>query len=365
MKRFFVYIGTYTGGDSNSEGIYVYRFDPSDGNLTPVGTATRIDNPSFLEMSPDGRFLYAVSEVFEVNGTPGGTVLAYLVDKQTGALTYLNSQSTHGACPCPLNIDRPGRYVVIANYMGGNLAVLPICKDGSVGPATDVVQHEGCSNVNPERQEGPHAHSITASPDNRFAIAADLGKDMVIIYKLDLKNGKLLPTDKSQVKVTPGHGPRHLDFHPNGRYVFLLNELGNEITAYGYDARTGTLKLKNTACTLPAEFDAESIAADIHVHPNGKFLYASNRGHDSIVLCSIDEDTGAIEVLEHQSTLGEHPRHFCIDPTGAYLLVANQDTNDIATFAIDIKTGFLSPTGQLTNVPRPVCLRFMPELHCV
>jgi len=363
MKSFFVYVGTYTNGDDNSEGIYVYRFDPSDGSLTPAGTATGIDNPSFLEISPDGRFLYAVSEVFEVNGTPGGAVAAYSVDRQTGALTYLNSQSTHGACPCHLNIDRTGQYVMVANYMGGNLAVLPIRKDGSVGPASDVVQHEGCSNVNPERQEGPHAHSTNISPDNRFAITADLGKDMVIVYKMDIENGKLLPTDKGQVNVAPGYGPRHLDFHPNGRFAFLLNELGNTVVAYGYDAGTGALELINTVSTLPAEFDGESIAADIHVHPNGKFLYASNRGHDSIVICSIGEESGELEVLGHKSTMGEHPRNFCIDPTGTYLLVANRDTSDIATFTIDMKTGFLSPSGQVAEVPRPVCLRFMPGPH--
>jgi len=217
--------------------------------------------------------------------------------------------------------------------------------------------------VNPERQEGPHAHSINISPDNKFVITTDLGKDMVIIYKMDIENGKLLPTDKGQVNVVPGYGPRHLDFHPNGRFAFLLNELGNTIVAYGYDAGTGALELINTVSTLPAECDGESIAADIHVHPNGKFLYASNRGHDSIVICSIEKDSGELEVLGHESTMGEHPRNFCIDPTGTYLLAANRDTSDITTFTIDMKTGFLSPSGQVTEVPRPVCLRFMPGAH--
>lgn len=360
MKNMFVYIGTHTSGDSNSKGIYVYRFDLSTDSLSHVSTATEIDNPSFLKVSPDGHFLYAVSEVFEVNGTPGGVVAAYLVDQKTGVLTYLNSQSSHGACPCHLNIDQTGHFVMVANYMGGNLAILPIQKDGTLGPATDVVQHKGCSNVNPERQEGPHAHSITISPDNSFAIAADLGKDMVISYKMDIENGKLLPRENGQVKVAPGGGPRHMDFHPNSRYAFLVNELGNTIEAYRYNVETGALKLINAVSTLPAEFEGENIAADIHVHPNGKFLYASNRGHDSIIICSIDEDSGALEVLGYQSTMGKHPRNFSIDPTGTYLLVANRDTNDIVTFAIDRKTGLLSPNGQVIKVPRPVCISFMP-----
>jgi len=362
MKNLFIYVGTYSSGDSDSEGIYVYRFDLSTGKVSYVSTTIGIDNPSFLEVSPNGRFLYAVSEVFEVNGVPGGVVEAYSIDQQTGVLTYLNSQPTHGACPCHLNIDRTGQYVMVANYMGGNLAVLPIQKGGTLGPATDVVQHEGCSNVNSERQEGPHAHSITISPDNRFAIAADLGKDMVISYKIDIENGKLLPSENGQVNVAPGGGPRHMDFHPNGRFAVLLNELGNTIESYRYAPETGQLELISMVSTLPKEFDGENIAADIHVHPNGKFLYASNRGHDSIIVCSIDEDSGAMEVQGYQSTMGEHPRNFSIDPTGTYLLVANRDTNDIVTFTIDSKTGLLSPNGQVIKIPQPVCISFLQPI---
>jgi len=359
MERLFVYIGTYTQGNSQSEGIYVYQFDPSTGSLSPVSTVKGIENPSFLKVSPKGGFLYAVSEVFEAQGKPGGELRAYSIDRQNGALSHLNSQSTHGACPCHVNVDQAEQYAMVSNYMGGNIAILPLKKDGSLRPASDVVQHRGCSNVNPERQEGPHAHSVTMSPDNKFVIAADLGQDMLRTYKLDIEEGKLLSVEENRVLTTPGAGPRHMDFHPDGRYVFLVNELENSIISYKYHKETGALKMLSTVSTLPDEFQGESIAADIHVHPNGKFLYASNRGHDSLVIFSIDENTGELKVLGFQSTRGEHPRNFCIDPGGSFLLAANKDSNNIVTFEIDKATGFLWPKGQAVHVPQPVCLAFL------
>jgi len=214
MERSFVYLGTYTNGKSKSEGIYVCRFEQSTGSLSPASTLKGIENPSFLKISPTGRFLYAVSEVFKVERTPGGALTAYSIDQHTGALSYLNSQSTHGACPCHVNIDQSGQYVMVSNYMGGNIAILPVKKDGSLSPASDVVQHEGCSNVNQVRQEGPHAHSVTVSPDNKFAITADLGKDMLISYRLAIDEGKLLSGEHAQVNTAPGAGPRHMDYHP-------------------------------------------------------------------------------------------------------------------------------------------------------
>ena len=358
MKKIFVYIGTYTI-DSNSKGIYVYQFDLSTGSLTRVGLTSGIDNPSFLRITADGQFLYSVSEVAEVNGVQGGTVSGYAINKQTGALTYLNSRSTHGAYPCHLNIDQAGQYVMVSNYMGGNFAMLPIQKDGTLEPATDVVQHKGCSNVNPARQEGPHAHSVTVSPDNKFALAADLGKDVLISYKIDVENGKLLAHKNGQLEVAPGDGPRHMDFHPNGRFVFLLNELGNSINSYRYKAESGTIELIDSISSLPNDFNRENISADIHVHPNGKFLYASNRGHDSIIICSINEKIGTLEVVGFQSTMGAHPRNFSIDPTGNFLLVANKDSNSIVIFNIDNTTGELTPNDQQITIPQPVCIAFM------
>ena len=358
MKKLFVYIGTYTK-DSYSEGIYVYQFDLSTGGLTRVGSTSGIDNPSFLRVTTDGQFLYSVSEVAEVNGVQGGAVSGYAINKQTGALTYLNSQATHGAYPCHVSIDKTEQYVLVSNYMGGNIAMLPIQKDGSLGAATDVVQHEGSSNVNPERQEGPHAHSVTVSPDNKFALAADLGKDMLISYKIDLEKGRLLPHKNGQIEVRPGQGPRHMDFHPNGRFVFLLNELGNTINSYQYDTENGTLVLVDTISSLPNYFIGENISADIHVHPNGKFLYASNRGHNSIIICGINKQNGTLEILGFQSTMGSHPRNFSIDPTGNFLLVANKDSNSIFIFNIDSTTGELTPNDQQITIPQPVCIAFM------
>ena len=360
MKDTFVYVGTYTNGESQSEGIYVYRFDAAIGGLTHLSTCTGIDNPSFLDYSPDKKFLYVVSEVDQINGVAGGGMAAYSIDSYTGALTFLNMESTHGAYPCHVQLDKSGKYVMAANYMGGNIAVFPILENGTVGPACDVVQHTDFSEVNPERQEAPHAHSVNVSPDNKWVYAADLGADKVMVYGLDLEVGKLKPAAKPFIDVSPGDGPRHWDFHPNGKWAYLINELGDTIIAYNYNAEDGSLEAINTVKTLPEDFSAWSDTADIHVHPNGRFVYGTNRGHDSLVVCEVDQITGALSVLGYQSTLGAYPRNFRIDPSGTYLLVANRDTNDITTFVIDQDSGLLSPNGQVTTVPQPVCARFMP-----
>lgn len=362
MKNLFVYIGTYTL-NSDSEGIYVYQFDLSNGSLTRVGLTSGIDNPSFLTITTDGQYLYAVNEVAEVDGVLGGSVSGYAINNQTGALTYLNSQSTHGEYPCHVSMDQSEQYLVVSNYMGGNIAMLPIKKDGTIGFATDVVQHEGFSKVNPERQEAPHAHSATITPDNKFALVADLGKDMLISYKLDLKKGKLLSYEKKQIYEAPGDGPRHMDFHPNGRFVFLLNELGNTINSYRYESEKGTLKLVDTIYSLPDDFNGDSIAADIHVHPNGKFLYASNRGHDSLIICKINEGDGTLKYIAHQSSLGQHPRNFSIDPTGNYLLVANKDSNNIVIFSINQDSGLLTSMSEVIELPQPVCIHFLERTN--
>lgn len=358
MKSLFVYIGTYTT-DSESEGIYACQFDLTTGNLTLVGVTLGIENPSFLTSSKEGQCLFAVSEVAESKGVLGGTLNSYRINHQTGQLTFLNSQSTKGAYPCHVSIDHTGNFITVSNYMGGNIAVLPIQKGGTLGSATDVVQHEGCSKVNPERQEAAHAHSVTITPDNKFALAADLGKDMLISYKIDLDKGKLIGHKNGQLEVAPGDGPRHMDFHPKGRFVFLLNELGNTINSYQYEPENGMLVLIDTISSLPKEFVGENIAADIHVHPNGKFLYASNRGHDSLIICAINKGNGKLELLGHQSTLGEHPRNFGIDPTGNYLLVTNKDSNNIVTFKINQDTGLLTSMDKVIEVPQPVCIHFL------
>ncbi len=360
MKECLVYVGTYTHGDSQSEGIYVYRFDPATGGLTHLSTCKGIDDPSFLDYSPDRKCLYVVSEVDQIKGTAGGGLAAYSIDQETGSLTFLNLESTQGAYPCHVQLDKSGKFVLVANYMGGNITVFPILENGQVGPASDVVQFTDFSAINPERQEAPHAHSANVSPDNKWVYAADLGADKVMVFGLDLEVGKLIPANNPFVEVSPGDGPRHWDFHPNGKWAYLINELGDTIVAYAYNADDGSLETINTVKTLPKDFDEWSDTADIHVHPNGKFVYGTNRGHDSLVMCEVDQATGALTVLGYQSTGGAYPRNFGIDPTGTFLLVANRDTNNITTFLIDQDSGLLSPNGQVTNVPQPVCVRFMP-----
>jgi 6-phosphogluconolactonase len=360
MSDYLVYIGTYTNGESKSEGIYIYRLDMQTGGLNYIATTQGIDDPSFVEITAGRKVAYVASEVAESNGIPGGGLAAYSIDQETGSLRFLNMESTHGAYPCHVSIDRTGSYVLVANYMGGNVAVLPINEDGSLGPATDVVQHSGHSNVIPDRQEGPHAHSVTMTPDNRFAMVADFGKDELLVYSLDVQTGKLIPTPSPIVEIGPGQGPRHLDFHPNGKHLYLLNELGSAIDAFNFDPGSAVLRPINSVNMLPDDFQGENIAADIHVHPNGKFLYGSNRGHDSLVICSIDQSDGSLKVIEFQKTMGAHPRNFAIDPTGTFLLVANRDSNSITTFVIDPETGQLSPNGQVTSVPQPVCVKLIP-----
>ena len=354
-EEILVYIGTYTGG--KSEGIYVYRMNPSSGALEFSSKATGVDNPSFLDIHPQKNYLYAVNEIGEFAGKPSGAVSAFSIDPQTGALTYLNQQASHGTGPCHLSVDKTGKFVLVANYGGGSVAVLPIKDDGQLGEATDFIQHEG-SSVNPRRQEGPHAHSFTISADNRYAFAADLGLDKIMIYQLDLSTGKLKPNDEPWTEVKAGAGPRHFDFHPTNKYAYLINEIDNTIIAYTYDEKRGTLKEIQTVTTLPEDFDDTSHTADIHVSPSGKFVYGSNRGHDSIAIYAIDEETGKLTYVGIEPTQGKTPRNFAIDPTGTFLLAANQSTDTIVTFRINQETGELISTGHVADVPQAVCMKF-------
>ena len=357
QQQILVYIGTYTSG--RSEGIYVYRLDLATGALEAAGKATGIVNPSFLTLDPQGRCLYAVNEVSEFGGKSSGAVSAYsaAVDAQkSGELAYLNRQPSHGSGPCHLSVDPTGRYVLVANYGGGSVCVLPILENGQLGEATDFIQHEGAS-VHPKRQTAPHAHSITLDPSGRYALVADLGLDKIMIYRLDLSRGKLTPNDEPWADVKAGSGPRHFAFHPGGRYAYLINELGNTLTAFSYDPEHGTLRETQSVPTLPEDFTGASACADVHVAPSGKFVYGSNRGHDSIVIFSIDESTGRLSTVGHEPTQGETPRNFSIDPTGTFLLAANQDTDTVVTFRLDRETGALTPTGHVADVPAPVCLR--------
>ncbi len=347
----YVLVGTYTGG--GSEGIYVFRWDGESGALTPVSVVGGIENPSFLAAHPSGAYVYAVEETGE------GAVYAYAFDRTTCELTLLTSQPAHGAAPCHLTVDPSGRCVVVANYTSGTVSVLPIAEDGTLEPATEVIQHEG-SGPNAARQEGPHAHSVTLDPTGERILAADLGLDKVLVYRLDAVHGKLAPNDPPYGETAPGAGPRHVAFHPSGRFGYVVDELDSTIMGFAYEERTGALTRLETVPTLPPDYNGVSHCADIHFGPDGRFLYASNRGHDSIVVYAADPRTGLLEWVEHESTLGETPRNFAIDPSGRFLLAANQDTNTIVTFAITPESGRLEPTGEVASVPNPVCVLFMP-----
>jgi 6-phosphogluconolactonase len=350
-----VYVGTYTTG--KSEGIYLYRFDLSSGRLKHVATTSHVVNPSFLTLAPSRRYLYAVNEVQEFAGKKSGAVSAFAVDQKTGALRLLNQQPSLGADPCYVNVDANGGFVLVANYTGGNVAVFPVERDGSLGEATDMKQYRG-SSANHERQEGPHAHFIALDPTNRFAYSCDLGTDKIMIYRFDARNGKLLPNEQPWMQVKPGTGPRHLAFHPSDKYVFVLNELHSTVTAFTRDPEKGSLKELQTLTTLPQDFTGTNTGADIHVSPDGRFLYGSNRGHDSIAIFTIDPRNRTLNTVGNESTRGMTPRNFAIDPSGAFLLVANQKSDNIVVFRIDQRTGRLTSTGHIVEVPSPVCLKF-------
>jgi 6-phosphogluconolactonase len=352
-----VYVGTYTG--SKSKGIYLFHLDMATGKLTPAGIAAECANPSFLALHPNGRFLYAVNEVSDFDTANSGATTAFAIDRETGKLTLLNQQSAKGAGPCHLTVDPSGKNILVANYGGGSVAVLPIQPDGRLGEATAFVQHQG-SSVNPGRQKEPHAHSINVDAANRFAFAADLGLDKVLVYRFDPQKGTLAPNDPPAAAVAPGAGPRHFAFHPDGRRAYVLNEIDSTVTAFDYDAKTGTLKTLQTLPTLPTGFQGNNSTAEVVVHPSGKFLYCSNRGHDSIAIFTIDAQSGRLTAAGHQPTGGKTPRNFNVDPTGAYLLAANQDSDSIAVFRIDPITGALTPTGPTVQAPTPVCIRFLP-----
>lgn len=353
MEQFRVYVGTYTG--KGSKGIYAFEFNLRTGEATQPRLVAETPNPSFIAIHPTVRFIYAVNELW---GGKEGTVSAFAVQPD-GTLRFLNQQPSKGSGPCHLTVDKTGKFVLVANYGSGSIAVLPILPDGRLGEPTCSIQHEGKS-VNPQRQEGPHAHSINLDPANKFAIVADLGIDKLLVYRFDAGKGILEPNDPLFVETAPGAGPRHIAFHPNGKFVYAINELNSTVTAYHYDAVRGVLTEVQTVSTLPDGFSGSNTTAEVQVHPTGRFLYGSNRGHDSIAIFAIDELTGRLTLIGHQPTQGKTPRNFGIDPTGTYLFAANQDSDNIVVFRIDLQTGKLEPTGISVEVPTPVCVKFLP-----
>jgi len=365
-KDTLVYVGTYTETirfgsgkilEGRGEGIYLYRLDHASGALELVGKTIGITNPSYLAFDPTQRFLYAVSELKTCEGRPSGSVSAFRVDPKTGSLAFLNKRLTHGTDPCHVLVDKAGAYVFVANFMSGSICVLPILEDGSLGEPSDFIQHQG-SSIDPLRQTGPHAHSVTLDRANRFAFVPDLGLDKLMVYRFDRGRGQLEPNAVPWTKGKPGAGPRHLAFHPGGRLAFLINELDCTLAALAYDGRQGTFRARQVVPTLPEGFQGANSCAGVQVSSSGTYVYGSNRGHDSIVIYRIDPRTGRLTYVGHEPTQGKTPRNFGIDPSGRFLLVANQDSNSIVTFRIQTRTGRLQPTGQVAQVPTAVCVKF-------
>jgi 6-phosphogluconolactonase len=352
-----VFIGTYTG--PASQGIYLSRLDPSTGALSAPVLAAEARNPSFLATSADGRFLYAVSEVDAVAGTPGGAITAYAIDKATGGLKRLNSQSTVGGGPCHVSVA--GRMAFAANYGGGSVAAYPIQEDGSLKPASTFVQHTG-SSVNASRQKGPHAHGVTPDPSGRFLYVPDLGLDQVLVYRIDAAAGTIAPATPAFASVTPaGSGPRHIALAKDGRRAYVINEMVCTMSVFERDASSGALKAIQTIGTLPAGQAVEQgfSTAEVLLHPSGRFLYGSNRGHDSLVVYAVDKATGMLTLLQHVPTGGKMPRAFNIDPTGTFLVAGNQNSDQVVVFRIDPAKGTLTATGHTISVGKPVSFEFV------
>jgi 6-phosphogluconolactonase len=349
------YIGTYTR--QKSKGIYAYQFAPATGKLTSIGLVAETANPSFLAVHPNGKFLYAANESNTFQGQPTGSLTAFAIDPATHQLKLLNQVSSKGSGPCHVAFDHTGKWLFTANYNSGSVAAFPVRDDGSLGEASSFVQHAG-SSANLQRQRGPHAHDVTISADNRFVLVNDLGLDEILIYRLDAAKGTLTPNDPPFGKVAPGSGPRHFAFGKGGKFAYAINEITLTVTTFRYDAAKGSLTEVETLPTSPEPFTGEKSGAEIAVHPNGKFLYASNRGPNTIAVFRIDAKTGKLTPIERAPTQGKTPRNFAIDPSGNYLFAANQDSDNVVLFHLDPNSGHLTPAGNVLEVGAPVCVVF-------
>jgi 6-phosphogluconolactonase len=353
QQQHYLITGTYTSG--KSEGIYVYKFNSTDGSAKKI-SQVKISNPSFVAVSPNEQFVYAVQEDAAKNGK-GGDITAFSFNKQTGILSYINQQPSGGDHPCYVSVDKTGKWVVAGNYSSGSLSVLPVQANGSLGAAIAIIQHNG-SGPDKGRQNSPHVHCTLFSEDNRFLFVPDLGIDKVMIYAFDEVTGKLTPAKQPFAQSNGGAGPRHLCFHPSNKYAYLMEELGGTVVVFKY--KNGTLKTTQRISSMPVGDTSFAGSADIHVSPDGKFLYASNRADaNSIAIFSISSKNGKLSLTGHQSTLGKTPRNFNFDPTGNFLLVANQNSDEIVIFKRDTITGLLTDTKNRINVGKPVCLKWI------
>jgi len=362
-----VYVGTYsepilfgTGQvvQGKGKGIYSFRLDPATGQLTPHGLTENVRNPSYLCFDKARRYLYAVNELKEFEGQFGGGISAFRIDQETGALTHLNSKPSRGGDPCHIAVDRTGHFVFVANFASGSFIGYRIEADGSLGDETAFVQHEG-SSVDPRRQAGPHSHAIEFDLSGRFIYVPELGLDRVMIYALDKETGAVRPAQQPWIEVSPGAGPRQLVVHPKGGFAYLINELNSTMSAYRLDPDTGALSELQTLSTLPYGFAGATSCAEVQITPDGRFLYGSNRGHDSLAIFSIDASTGRMSPIGHESTRGRIPRNFEVGPTGTFVIAANQDTDNLVPFRLDPRTGKLTPAGEAVEAPTPICVRFV------
>lgn len=357
-----VYVGTFTGTPAASKGIYSFslKSQGAETSLVPMGVAAETQSPTFLAVDSKRQLLFCANEVNSYDGKPTGAISSFSIDSATGKLTLINQRPSMGASPCHIVLDKTGKNLLVANYASGTAAVLPVGANGELGEATSVVQDTG-KGPNSKRQEGPHAHCVALSPDNRFAFVCDLGIDKVMIFKLDAEHGKLIPNDPPFAQTKPGAGPRHITFHPNGKFAYLINELDSTVSAFAYDAKTGALKEMQTLSALPNNFKDFSKAAEIAVASSGKFLYVSNRGRETVVAFAIDPEKGTLHWVEEQNCGGKSPRHFGITPSGKYMLVCNQDSDSVVPYSIDVLSGRLKQDGPSTKVPAAVCAVFLPK----
>ncbi len=353
---YWVFLGT---GSNKSKGIYRVEFDSATGKLGKVEVAAEAVNPGFLAIHPKNTHLFAVGSITNAEGKKVDGVMSFTLDAKTGELKAINQQPSIGGGPCHINCDREAKHVLVANYGGGSTTVLPFDTDGKLSVASSFVQHKGTS-VDKGRQSAPHAHSVNLDAAGKFAMVADLGLDKVLVYKYDSATGKISPNDPPSVDTPPGGGPRHFAFHPSGKFAYVCNEMASSVTAMTYDSSKGEFKTLNTVTTLPKEHKGNSTAETV-VHPNGKFVYVSNRGHNSIAIFAIDEKSGEVKAMGHQGEGINIPRNFNIDPTGKWMIVGNQAGNSIVVFEVDAKTGQLKTTDQKAEVPAPICVRFVPK----
>ncbi len=350
------YLGTYS--TRGAAGIYPATLDLHTGRLELAGEAAPAENASYLALDPRGRWLYSVNELSEFQGKGGGALSSFAVEAKSGALTALNQQPSEGLWPCHLCVDGTGRFLLAANYGSGTVSVHSLEPDGRIGQLTDVVQHSG-SGADSKRQEGPHAHSVTMGPANRFAYVADLGIDKIMVYQFDSTAGKLTGNGVPWTRLPDGSGPRHFAIHPSERYAYVVNELDSTVTLLSYDYASGSLRAVQSVSALPEGWSGSTIAADLHVLPSGRYLYSSNRGHDSITVFYIEEHSGTLRAVGHAPT-GKTPRSFAVDPTAGYLVVANQESDTVGSYRIDQESGKLTPTGSEIAVPSPTCVLFRP-----